>query len=326
MTDVTAPAAPEATVMSLGNKCEKGTCFVFTSWDGAAPVYDEKTMRYMCYCREEAPTTGGLHWQGYVQTYGQLRFKAVQGMLKVAKGWCQAQKAKECGSARAYIYKQETAVALPMEFGTFHEYEQGKRTDIDKFVEAAKTESKRVMYKDHGSCMVKYRAAYADIRATFTEPRTWKTEVICVMGDSGSGKSHWCNEQAPEAFVLGANSKGWWCGYDAHEDVIVEDFKGWLKVEEMLQLMDKYKMTVNIKGGHAQFVARRIYISSVCQPRKWWDNDKDRVPAKKRMQELHRRIDRVVKIENRYATEQDVPEWWTQQASAMQDDGDSMIM
>lgn len=281
-------------------KCGKGTCFVFTSWDEEEPQFNENTMWYMCYKREEGGETQGLHYQGYVQMMCQQRIAAVKKELNITKGWVQAQKASQAQTARAYVWKLETGVGDPIEHGTFRESEQGKRTDIDEFVDAAKDigNNKRKMYVDHPACMVKYPKAYDDIRATFTEPRTWKTKVVVFYGMTGSGKSHTAAQLFPDAYVFGTNNKGWWDGYDAHDVVIIEDFRGsFMSIEDWLQLCDRYKITVNKKGGRAQFVPKLIIITCSAKPSDWWKQE----TVGERYPEIERRIDELYVFRDRVA-------------------------
>lgn len=275
----------------------KGNCFVFTNWNTETkPIWNPLVMTFLCFKLEEGEEQGGLHHQGYVQMACQMRERAVQRELGITKGWCKAQKARFCEAPRAYVCKLDTGVEPPEIFGEFRPFEQGKRNDILAFVEDSKTKTKRAMYEEHPACMLKYRNAYTDIRATFTEPRTTKTVVHLVLGRSGSGKSFACRNKIlgvltpAQYYTFGAENKGWWDGYDAHEYVIFEDMKGWMLPSTFLQLCDEYPMTVQIKGGRAQFVAKHILINSTLEPNQWWSEE---VMTKFEPQEIIRRIDKV---------------------------------
>jgi hypothetical protein len=288
----------EGEILDLSDiKCGKGTCFVFTSWDVEPPLWNGNVMWYLAYAQESAETTGGRHWQGYVQMMCQQRNVAVKKELNLKRGYVAAQKAACAEVARAYVFKLDTKIVPAVQFGTFRLSEQGKRTDIDNFVEAAQdlATNKRQMYKDHKACMVKYPRAYVDIRATFTEPRDWKTYVTHIYGPTGSGKSRYVHEKygAKGYYPMRVSNRGWWDDYDNHEIVLIDDFKGWLMVAEMLDLLDRYPMTVQIKGGRAQFVAKRIYITSVHGMSTWWNKE----ALGDRYAELARRIDKTVHID-----------------------------
>jgi hypothetical protein len=281
-------------------KCGKGTCFVFTSWDVQPPVFNEKVMWYLAYAQESAETTGGRHWQGYVQMMCQQRNVAVKEELGLKKGYIAAQKASHAEVARAYVWKLDTKVVPPVEFGTFRVSEQGKRTDIEVFVDAAMDTSavntKRKMIQDHKSCMVKYMRAYEDIKATFTDPRTWKTKVVVIYGLAGSGKTTHINDMFPDAMVMSALERGWWDEYDRHEVVIMDDFRGsWMKIEEFLALADAIKCTVQAKGSRRKFVAKLIVITCSAPPPQWWGEE----ALNGRYQEVERRIDALYEFKNR---------------------------
>lgn len=51
----------------------------FTAWN--KPQYNETKMRYMCYAVETTPTTGKIHYQGYVEFYDAHRYSGMQKLL-----------------------------------------------------------------------------------------------------------------------------------------------------------------------------------------------------------------------------------------------------
>lgn len=53
----------------------------FTAWQ--QPHFDETKMRYMCYGEETCPTTGKLHYQGYLELYDAHRYTGIKKLLKV---------------------------------------------------------------------------------------------------------------------------------------------------------------------------------------------------------------------------------------------------
>ena len=181
--------------------------------------------------------------------------------------------------------------------------------DLTQFVESAKTLKRKEMYEKHPREMARYKSAYLDIKACFQEKRSWKTEVICVIGDHGSGKKHWCKTNSIDAYCVTKARGGWWNEYDGHETVIIEDFAGWIKIGELLQLTDRYDLMLNIRGGQeVNFVAKKLFITSVCDPTGWWQNTRNK-PVKWLMAKLIGRIDRVIKVENTEAKECNVEEW-----------------
>ncbi len=78
----------------------------------------------------------------------------------------------------------------------------------------------------------------------------------------------------------------WWDGYDGQEDVVMDDFYGWLKWSFLLNLLDRYPMLVPIKGGTKEFVAKRVFITSNKKPEMWYPNQIDIAPLVRRLEHV----------------------------------------
>jgi len=103
--------------------------------------------------------------------------------------------------------------------------------------------------------------------------RSWQTEVYILVGKPGIGKSRFCQDNAPDAYW---KRKGeWWCGYDLHESVVLDEYYGWLPLDTMLRIMDRYPLMVETKGGAVNFVAKRLFITSNVAWENWykWPNE-----------------------------------------------------
>lgn len=53
--------------------------YCFTAWQ--KPTYDETRVRYLCYAEEKAPSTGKLHYQGYIEFFGSHRYPGAKKIL-----------------------------------------------------------------------------------------------------------------------------------------------------------------------------------------------------------------------------------------------------
>ena len=60
-----------------------------------------------------------------------------------------------------------------------------------------------------------------------------------------------------------------------------------IKLSDLLRLLDRYPYTVPLKCGHAQFLAKRIYITSPFHPKDWYPN------CGEQMKQLFRRISKI---------------------------------
>lgn len=102
--------------------------------------------------------------------------------------------------------------------------------------------------------------------------RDWKTETLVYYGEPGTGKSRTAKEiaDARGGGVYYKTRGDWWDGYQGEESVIIDDFYGWLKYDEILRLTDRYPLQVPIKGGFTEFLAKLIIITSNRPIREWY--------------------------------------------------------
>lgn len=64
----------------------------------------------------------------------------------------------------------------------------------------------------------------------------------------------------------------WWDNYDGQENVVIDDFYGWLPYDNLLRICDRYPLLCEIKGGQVNFLAKRICITSNNTPAQWYKN------------------------------------------------------
>ena len=103
-----------------------------------------------------------------------------------------------------------------------------------------------------------------------SKPRNHNTRVVVCQGPTGTGKSLWCQTNFPNAYWK--QRSNWWDGYEDHEDVILDEFYGWLQFDLLLRLCDRYPLHVETKGGNVNFVAKQIIITSNQIPDRWYKN------------------------------------------------------
>ena len=94
--------------------------------------------------------------------------------------------------------------------------------------------------------------------------RDFKTEVRFYYGRPGSGKSRRAQQeaQATGGRIYYKPRGDWWDGYKQHECVIIDDFYGWIKYDDLLKICDRYPYQVPVKGSFEQFTSKYIWITS----------------------------------------------------------------
>lgn len=132
----------------------------------------------------------------------------------------------------------------------------------------------------------------AELMVKYIEPkRCWPMDIRWYWGPTGSGKTRRAVEEAGPDVWISNHSLQWWDGYDAHENVIIDDFRGdFCKFHELLRILDRYEYRVMVKGGSRQLLARTIWITSCSPPTEAYPGCTERV------EQLLRRITTVVHI------------------------------
>lgn len=150
--------------------------------------------------------------------------------------------------------------------------QQGKRTDLDSLasqileghttVEAITT-SEPVSYHQYGRTLE--RIQDIALRQQF---RTAMTEGVWIWGPTGSGKSHMAYENfSPATHYVWPNDGGWWDGYCGQAIVILNDFRGEIPYNQMLQMIDKWPFTVRRRSREPfPFLAKKVIITSSLPP------------------------------------------------------------
>lgn len=229
----------------------------------------------------EVAETGTRHLQGYVEFGKSIRFKKIKELLG-DRAHIEQRRGTQDQAAR-YCRKDDDYYEIG-EMG-----KRGVRTDLDNV---------RTVALDGGMREVTAIANLQGIRVAEKflelneEVRDWKPEVIWLWGETGTGKSRKAREMFKDCdYYCKNDGTKWWSGYDAHECVIIDDFRdSWFTITEMLSLLDRYEKKVEYKGGYRQFLAKRIIITSAFPPADCYKGTGEAI------NQLLRRVDTVTKV------------------------------
>jgi len=67
--------------------------------------------------------------------------------------------------------------------------------------------------------------------------------------------------------------KDWWDDYDGTQDVLIDEFYGGFRWTYLLNLLDRFPMRVETKGGYVNFAPKRIFITSNRHPSTWYSHE-----------------------------------------------------
>jgi len=275
-------------------------------WDGDQPgpdYFGGWGVDYIYVGCEICPVSKREHYQGYVRfpnprALGGVRklftheIKLPDGNMGYPGHW-EACKGSEAANI-AYCSKEDNLVleaGLPeaSKDPERAEKKQGKRTDILLVRNMIKKGAGMLEIVD--TINTGQAIKIAETMLKYLEPgRNWIPEVFWIYGPTGAGKSKYAFDSCANPWVSGKDGK-WFEGYDAHEDVIFDDFRNdFCPFHVLLRLLDRYPYRVEVKGASRQFLARRIFITSCHAPHKVYSS----TASDEDVQQLGRRIAQII--------------------------------
>jgi len=228
----------------------------FTPWKPSEVQYIKGQL-------ESGGESGYLHWQLFVVLAKQSRLAAVKRIF----GESVHAEATKSSAAESYVWKEETAVAnTKFQLGD-RKCKRNDPKDWDRIKQQAIEGKLEEIPSD-----VFIRSYHSLKRIGVDYARADCREVRCrvFVGITGSGKSHtaW-SEAGLDAYPKDPLTK-FWDGYQGHENVVIDEFRGIVSISHLLRWLDRYPMLVEIKGSATVLKARRFWITSNLHPRQWY--------------------------------------------------------
>ena len=247
-------------------KTERFRAFAFTNYkleNDYQKVVDEGKVLYMCYGDEVCPTTQRKHHQGWAYFKNQKSsYKEVATLLGVSH----VEGMRGSLSQNDDYCSKEGAMK---HFGT--RPTPGERLDLEdikqRIMEGESVDELTMwnpeLFHQYGRTLSKIEQI--QLRKKF---RTWMTVGKWYYGPTGTGKSHTAFEDfTPEDCYVKNLSDDWWDGYVGQPRVILNDFRGQIKYEELLCLVDKWPHTVKQRNREpVPFLARELIVTSSLHP------------------------------------------------------------
>jgi len=169
-------------------------------------------------------------------------------------------------AAESYVWKEETRVGDPFEFGE-RPFRRNEPTDWAKVRVAAVAGDFESIPDD---IFVRLYHSLCRIRADHVKPIAIVRTTYVFWGRTGTGKSRraW-NEAGEDAYGKDPRTK-FWCGYTGSKNVIIDEFRGSIDISHLLRWLDRYPVRVELKGGSYPLMAEKIWITSNIHPQYWY--------------------------------------------------------
>lgn len=294
--------------VTCNNPQEKG----FTP-DKIREIMQRWKTEYFCFCYETGEG-GTYHFHLYI------KFINPQSWETVSKAFDHAHIEPARGNSqenRDYIRKEgaykDSEKATTNHLETFCESgtcpvdgrdSQGRRTDLEEIDQMLEDGLNPSQILD--SLPFSYRRYERDIRAKFFALRGKETppkrnvSVIWHVGESGTGKSYTytelCKQHGEEdVYLLTDYETGGFDLYCGEPILFMDEFKGSMKFQQLLNYLDGYKIQIHCRYANARALWTEVHITSVYPPDEVYsfmvDTDKQ---DRDRLTQLLRRIDTIV--------------------------------
>lgn len=242
----------------------------FTSFE--VPSFTD-SITYYCYQQEIAPSTGKLHYQGYLEVQKKITLSGLKKLihfsphLEISRG--SAQQAVE------YCSKVESAVP-----GSFIEYGQrlvesteSKRSDLEELLASIKAGKSDLQIIEERPSNIRHLKYIDKIRIMYAPTNSLRDVVVYyIWGPPGTGKSMYVwNKVSGQSYSkpLVTSTQIWWEDYVGQSIVWLDDFYyEFYSLPFLLTLFDKYPLSLQKKGGCIPAAFTTVYITTNSAPPK----------------------------------------------------------
>lgn len=250
--------------------CKQGRVWIGTvplaSWLSLGPPED------LCGKNVTLAYVKGQHEVGdggyeHCQVIAHFGAKVTLAQCKVVFGGFGHWELTRSAAAENYVWKDESAVSgTRFECGS-KPMQRSSKKDWDAIWESAKSGK---LGEIPASVRV---SSYRTLRAIATdhmEALAMERTNNCFWGITGSGKSRdaWA-AAGPLAYSKDPRSE-FWDGYRGQENVVIDEFRGGFHISQLLRVLDRYPVILQVKGSSVPSSIRRVWITSNLHPRDWY--------------------------------------------------------
>lgn len=260
--------------------------YCWTYFGDNLEIEEDDDIKYCVFQKEKCPDTGRMHFQGYVELTKPMRIGAVQELLNIKNAHLEKRRGNR-DQARDYCMKEESRVEGPWEIGEFGKG-QGKRTDLIELKKLTLNPLHSV-----NEIVITEVNNYQQLRfveglAKYRKPYIGERQCKWFFGPTGKNKTRTAIEETENDYdEIQYTSGGFWIGYRGNKNVIINDLRGNIPLNELLRLTDRYKLYINIKGGECAWETINIWITSDKHPRRIYEN------CGERLDQLERRFKEI---------------------------------
>jgi len=205
----------------------------------------------------------------------------------------------------AYCSKlDDTHLYGPFEWGV--RPRPGKRSDLDDLCDMVKSGASDLQIAtDHPAGYARYANHISKYRLAVHIPKQRDVLGIVLWGATGTGKTHWVYNNWPmdQIFRVSWNPAGvcWFDGYQLEPVLLFDDFYACIPLDQMLHMLDKWPLRVQVKGGFTIAAWTTVVITSNQDPDLWYSYQSmgTQTASPEKLQALKRRLPVVLEVQSR---------------------------
>lgn len=232
----------------------------------------DPAMTFLCFQQERAPQEDRLHWQGYVEFAERTTLASAKRYI----GETAHMEPARTPQAVCVKYCSKVETAVPDTFEKFGTLAAGKpQNQWDALKEAVKDRDRSFnsIVEDHFGLAVRY---FGGIRSCFNAVRGGGAGQdrcsFVFWGKTGVGKSSLVYKLFGEQNIYVKPEGKWWDNYNGERIILLDDFYGGLPAHNILNLCDRYRYQVEVKGGMAYMQHAVVCFTSNAPMKDWYHN------------------------------------------------------
>lgn len=232
-----------------------------------------KNIQYMCICKENHHKTDGVHHHALVMLNNQLNCKNCT-FWDLENHHCHVEAARSPKRTLDYIRKDGHV----LEFGECPFKAKMTVRQINELVKDGKLKE----LVDIGQISIYSLPSYCkglDLYNRLKETRKPVPEVHWFYGPTGSGKTRTAVEESEGKDTWISSDGKWFDGYHGQDVAILDEVRtGTYSFPFLLRLLDRYELSVPVKGGFARWIPSHIYITAPVRPEDMFVNHETQEP------------------------------------------------
>jgi len=246
-------------------------CFTLNNPLEVRPSYIEDKHNYLIYQLEQGEQ-GTPHIQGYVQLKKPARLSAMVKWLPKAH----FTQSRGTPQENTVYCSKEPRLEDTVIYGV--PTTSGRRTDLEGAIEIIRNAKRPLaeIMEQAPEVYVKYPQGMKDLCNYHVEKRTrGEFRIINVnvhWGKTGTGKTRTAVESNPDHYIIRNEQAQWWDGYTGQSVLIIDEFKNWITLTQLLGLLDGYQCRLPVKGSFTYAQWTTVYITSNLPVDDWYPN------------------------------------------------------